>query len=65
MRSIPVLDPDTVESLLTAAAAAPSIHNTQPWRFRMDADSGLLEVHAVRPGSRHPVRHPRHRPRTT
>ncbi|WP_416072109.1 hypothetical protein [Streptomyces sp. ME18-1-4] len=26
---------------------APSIHNTQPWRFRLDADTLTLQVHAA------------------
>jgi Nitroreductase family len=33
-----------VRRLLGAAAAAPSIHNTQPWRFRI-AGHDLVEVH--------------------
>ena len=32
-----------IRRLLDAAAAAPSIHNTQPWRFRAAGD--LIEVH--------------------
>jgi nitroreductase len=30
--------------LVEAAGAAPSIHNTQPWRFRVAGDA-LLEIH--------------------
>ena len=33
-----------VEELLTAATAAPSMHNTQPWRFKVCGDA--IEVHA-------------------
>ncbi|WP_228044201.1 Acg family FMN-binding oxidoreductase [Streptomyces ferrugineus] len=40
----PVLDAAAVETLLAAAVAAPSIHNTQPWRFRMDPDTWTLEI---------------------
>ena len=29
-----VLDVPTLETLIAASVAAPSIHNTQPWRFR-------------------------------
>jgi nitroreductase len=32
-----------VRKLIEAAAAAPSIHNTQPWRFRVTGD--LIELH--------------------
>ncbi|WP_405638889.1 Acg family FMN-binding oxidoreductase [Streptomyces sp. NBC_00019] len=47
MRTQAVLDAVTVESLLAAAVSAPSIHNTQPWRFRFDPDSQVLEVRSV------------------
>ena len=40
------IDAPTLEKLISAAVAAPSIHNTQPWCFRLDPDSGALEVHA-------------------
>ncbi|MEU5096219.1 hypothetical protein [Streptomyces sp. NPDC020996] len=39
-----VLDGAALEALLAAAVAAPSIHNTQPWRFRLDPDNRALEV---------------------
>lgn len=37
-------DAATVHALLAAAVAAPSIHNTQPWRFGLDPDTGLIQV---------------------
>jgi nitroreductase len=40
----PLADDGIVRRLLGAAAAAPSIHNTQPWRFRI-AGHDLVEVH--------------------
>ncbi|KUF12899.1 Acg family FMN-binding oxidoreductase [Streptomyces silvensis] len=43
-----VLDGSTLEKLVAAAVAAPSIHNTQPWRFRLDLDTVALEVRAAR-----------------
>ncbi|MFE2422972.1 Acg family FMN-binding oxidoreductase [Streptomyces hokutonensis] len=42
-----VLDVPTLETLIAASVAAPSIHNTQPWRFRLDADTVTLEIRAV------------------
>jgi nitroreductase len=41
----PLADDGTVRRLITAAAAAPSIHNTQPWRFVIRGDD-VIEVHA-------------------
>ncbi len=38
------LDAATLEKLITAAIAAPSIHNTQPWRYRLDPDTSTVEV---------------------
>jgi len=43
----PVLDAATLETLVSAAVAAPSMHNTQPWRFRLDPHTDTLEVHAA------------------
>ncbi|OLT12132.1 hypothetical protein BJF79_22930 [Actinomadura sp. CNU-125] len=34
-----------VRRLITAAVAAPSVHNTQPWRFRLDG-SEVMDLHA-------------------
>jgi len=42
-----VLDAQTLETLISAAVAAPSLHNTQPWRFRLDPDSASIEVRAA------------------
>ncbi|GLZ35349.1 hypothetical protein Lesp02_75360 [Lentzea sp. NBRC 105346] len=38
------LRPEQVEAVLTAAALAPSVHNTQPWRFRVLPDR--IELYA-------------------
>ncbi|KJY26992.1 aromatic ring-opening dioxygenase LigA [Streptomyces sp. NRRL S-495] len=42
------LDAAALESLVAAAVAAPSIHNSQPWRFRLRPESSVLEVRAAR-----------------
>ncbi|WP_035839212.1 Acg family FMN-binding oxidoreductase [Kitasatospora azatica] len=42
------LDAATLEKLISAAVAAPSIHNTQPWRFRLRPETSVLEVRAAR-----------------
>ena len=39
----PLAEDGTVRRLISAAGAAPSIHNTQPWRFWVTDD--LIEVH--------------------
>lgn len=44
----PALDAAALEKLVSAAVAAPSIHNTQPWHFRLEPDTSLLEVRAAR-----------------
>ncbi|KUL23650.1 Acg family FMN-binding oxidoreductase [Streptomyces regalis] len=42
------IDATALETLLAAAVAAPSIHNTQPWRFGMDPATRSIEVRADR-----------------
>ena len=42
-----VLDVPTLETLIAASVAAPSIHHTRPWRFRLDPDTVTLEIRAV------------------
>src|SRR3954470_7271090 len=46
MRSAP-LDAETLEACIAAAVAAPSIFNTQPWRYRLDPDTVTFEVRAA------------------
>ncbi|MFI9271337.1 Acg family FMN-binding oxidoreductase [Kitasatospora sp. NPDC052896] len=41
------LDAATLEELVSAAIAAPSMHNTQPWRYRYRPETTTLEVRAV------------------
>mgnify|MGYP003289803822 CR=1 FL=1 len=50
------LPPEQVNALLTAAGQAPSLHNSQPWRFRIRGDA--VDVLADR------TRQPFHRWRT-
>ncbi|MDX3605550.1 hypothetical protein C6W96_03295 [Streptomyces sp. CS149] len=51
------IDATAVQTLLAAAVAAPSIHNTQPWRFGLDADTRTVEFRAVA-GRRLPMTDP-------
>ncbi|MEU6236575.1 nitroreductase family protein [Kitasatospora sp. NPDC047058] len=52
------LDGEALETLISAAIAAPSIHNSQPWHFRLRPDTSTLEVRAARERSV-PVADPR------
>ena len=47
MTPTPVLDPNAVQTLISAGGAAPSIHNTQPWRFTVDPQTRTVTVHAA------------------
>ncbi|BFV55396.1 nitroreductase family protein [Kitasatospora sp. CMC57] len=42
------LDGAGLEKLISAAVAAPSIHNSQPWHFRLRPETSILEVRARR-----------------
>jgi nitroreductase len=42
----PELSRQAVDELLRAAVAAPSLHNTQPWRFRIWPASSVIELTA-------------------
>ncbi|MFJ7336800.1 Acg family FMN-binding oxidoreductase [Streptomyces sp. NPDC101110] len=54
------VDASSVQALLAAGVAAPSIHNTQPWRFGLDPDSRSILVR-VDPGRRLPLADPQRR----
>jgi hypothetical protein len=43
-RPAPVLAPAEVATVVATAARAPSVHNTQPWRFRITGD--VIELYA-------------------
>lgn len=51
------LSPKLIDGLLRAAVAAPSMHNTQPWRFRVSPESATIEVRAD-PARKLPVSDP-------
>ncbi|WP_457033762.1 Acg family FMN-binding oxidoreductase [Kitasatospora sp. P5_F3] len=44
--TVPTLTPAELHLLVSAAGAAPSLHNSQPWRFRLTPDLDGMEVHA-------------------
>ncbi|MFI7413486.1 Acg family FMN-binding oxidoreductase [Streptomyces sp. NPDC049627] len=46
MRTEP-LDAVTLEACMSAAVAAPSFFNTQPWRYRLDPGTLTFEVHGA------------------
>ncbi|WP_372495565.1 hypothetical protein [Saccharopolyspora soli] len=52
------LVPDQVEQIIGLAGMAPSLHNSQPWRFRLLPD--LIELHAD-PARRLPAADPEDR----
>ena len=61
MNDIPAalgLTPDQVLGLLDAAGHAPSLHNSQPWRFRVEPD--VIEIYAD-PERRLPIADPQGR----
>jgi nitroreductase len=41
------LDAAVLEELVSAAVAAPSMHNTQPWRFRFQPHTHTIEIRAA------------------
>ncbi|MEY9875593.1 hypothetical protein ABH931_005097 [Streptacidiphilus sp. MAP12-33] len=47
MTTIAALDAAVLEELVSAAVAAPSMHNTQPWRFRLNAPTHTVEIRAA------------------
>ncbi|MFF5158170.1 Acg family FMN-binding oxidoreductase [Streptomyces sp. NPDC000348] len=52
--STATLDAVDLEHLVDAAVAAPSLHNTQPWRFRLDPEARTVRIlAAVDRGLRH------------
>ncbi|WP_042418211.1 Acg family FMN-binding oxidoreductase [Streptacidiphilus anmyonensis] len=47
MTTITALDAAVLEELVSAAVAAPSMHNTQPWRFRLEPRTHTVEIRAA------------------
>ncbi|RAG86798.1 hypothetical protein DN069_04470 [Streptacidiphilus pinicola] len=47
MTTTAVLDAAVLEELVSAAVAAPSMHNTQPWRFRLEPRTRTVEIRAA------------------
>ncbi|CAG7613631.1 Acg family FMN-binding oxidoreductase [Actinacidiphila bryophytorum] len=47
MHTTSTLNAAILEKLIAAAVAAPSLHNTQPWRYRLDPDTTTIEVRAA------------------
>ncbi|MFI9162229.1 Acg family FMN-binding oxidoreductase [Kitasatospora aureofaciens] len=45
--TLDTLDDELGQALITAASAAPSLHNCQPWRFRLDHATRTIDVHAL------------------
>ncbi|MDX3524889.1 nitroreductase family protein [Streptomyces sp. ID05-39B] len=45
--STTALDVSVLERLIAAATAAPSIHNTQPWKFHYVPETGTVEIRAA------------------
>lgn len=43
-------DAAVLETCVSAAVAAPSIHNSQPWRFRLDPETATFSVRAAPEG---------------
>ncbi|MFJ9843430.1 Acg family FMN-binding oxidoreductase [Kitasatospora sp. NPDC101155] len=41
------LDDELGQALITAASAAPSLHNCQPWQFHFDRATRTINVHAL------------------
>lgn len=47
MQTTSTLNAAILEKLIAAAVAAPSFHNTQPWRYRLDPGTSTIEVRAA------------------
>ena len=57
----PFADEDSVYRLLEPVQRAPSVHNTQPWYFRIVADDRIDICARFGDGGRHRIRHERER----